>query len=356
MELAARDLRIGSDQSVALVTKPPERWDELLDCGLPLLISHKALDWTALGAQLWESGLSPSQTVRLVEANGQVKAVELKEKSLLPAPESQRWSLAIGWTHPDEGWRARLPLFGRHYIVTRAKDQGQGLVEQLRELGATVTHLPTIEFTEPDDLGPWQSAVSRLHDFEWVVFTSPNGVRFFMERLGRSERDLRALAGATLACIGPSTARTLREFGLKADLVPPEYVAESLLEELSSRLAGGRILLPRAQVARDVLPQGLKEAGADVLVAPVYKTVKPELQFEDLPRDARVLFTSSSTAKNWREAAPDAAYPCFCIGPVTAATAKECGIEVLGIGREFTIEGLLATVLRLDSSSAERVE
>lgn len=346
---ALADLRLPSNDGVCLVCSAPARWDELLDAGLPLVISSTVGPWEQLCSNLWEAGLANHKILRLVEDDGRVKAVEFQDEQLVPRPESARWTLAVGWTHPEEGWRARLPLFGRHYLVTRAPEQAAGLVERLQDLGAQATSVPTIQFVDPDDLGPWQHAVKNLSEFQWLIFTSPNGVRTFLERLAQSEQDLRAIKGR-IACIGPSTARSLARSGLKADLVPEQYVAEDLLRVLSDQLQpGDRILIPRAQVARDVLPEGLKALGAEVLVAPVYKTVRPDLQTTQLPDEARLLFTSSSTVKNWVELTPDVRFPCFCIGPITAGTAKESGLEILGVAQEFTIDGLVECLLKSDS-------
>lgn len=342
---AACDLRLGVDDSLVLVTRPPYRWDELLDARLPLLISHQAGPWDKLAAALWEAGCPKGLALRLVESHGLVREVSWRESMLWPSPETVSWSLALGWTHPDEGWRARLPLWGRRFIVTRAAEQGGALVQRLKDLGAHAVSVPTIAFSDPDDFEPWIRAVDSLASFDWILLTSPNGVDFFLKRLCDSGLDLRALGGAKLACIGPGTAKALNRHGLKADLLPEEFVAEGLVAALQTRigdLRGKRFLLPRAQVARTVLPDALTVAGAEVLVAPVYKTVAPDLTH--LPEGpAHVLFTSSSTVTNWVEAADGTSAPraCYCIGPITARTAREHGLEVLGVASVYTIDGLL---------------
>jgi uroporphyrinogen III methyltransferase/synthase len=193
-----------------------------------------------------------------------------------------------------------------------------------------------------------------LERFHWLIFTSPNGVRYFFESLAASARDHRNLASAKFACIGPGTAKALAQAGFKADLVPEQYVAEGLLESLKKHLPnlrGHSILIPRAQEAREVLPETLREWGAEVVVAPAYKTVQPRLpeDFQRLLRpDTRLLFTSSSTVKHWLSLTGNKANPCYCIGPVTAATAEEHGLSVLGVAREHTIEGLVNCLLEMD--------
>ena len=346
---AARDLCLGEDESVIFVTHPPFRWDELLDTRLPLLLSHRIGSWEELAAGLHEAGCPATVPLRLVESNGRVLLASWKGAKLEPRPETQEWTLALGWTHVDEGWRARLPLWGRRFIVTRAAEQGGALAERLRGLGAEAYTVPTIAFCDPDDLTPWIQAVTSIESFDWILLTSPNGVDFFIHRLCESGLDLRVLSKARFACIGPSTAKSLNRHGLKADLIPEEFVAEGLLAALRSQagdLKGQRILLPRAQVARTVLPDTLSEAGAQVLVAPVYKTVPPALP--TLPSDhADILFTSSSTVTNWVQATRHLAVSnrCYCIGPITAETARGHGLDVAGVATVYTVDGLVELLI-----------
>lgn len=355
---AALDLRLGENDSLILVTRAPHRWDELLDARLPLLISSKVGSWDEVAAGLWEAGCPSTLPLRLVEAHGQVRVASWQGQSLEPRPGAEDWTLAIGWTHPEEGWRARLPLWRRRFVVTRAAEQGEPLVRRLRELGADAVSVPTIAFSDPDDFAPWIRAVGSIASFDWILLTSPNGVDYFLRRLCDSGLDLRALAGARLACIGPSTAKALHRHGLKADLVPQEFVAEGLLEGLRTEigeLRGKRFLLPRAQVARSVLPDALLAAGAEVLVAPVYKTVAPDLSV--LPSGpAELLFTSSSTVVNWIEAAAGTSAPtaCYCIGPITAQTAREHGLEVRGVASTYTVDGLLELLIESAASASSR--
>lgn len=346
---AARDLCLGEDESVVFVTRAPYRWDELLDTRLPLLLSYRIGSWEEVAAGLHEAGCPATVPLRLVESNGRVLEVCWNKASLEPRPETKEWALSLGWTHVDEGWRARLPLWGRRFIVTRAAEQGEPLAERLRELGAEAYTVPTIAFSDPDDLTPWVQAVSSIESFDWILLTSPNGVDFFIRRLCESGLDLRVLSKAKFACIGPSTAKALSRHGLKADLIPEEFVAEGLLAALRCEvgdLKGQRILLPRAQVARSVLPDTLSEAGAEVLVAPVYKTVAPNLSA--LPfGQADLLFTSSSTVTNWVQATGHLAVSkrCYCIGPITAETARGQGLEVVGVASVYTVDGLIELLL-----------
>ena len=330
----------------------PARWDEYLDLDIPILIAHTCSSWSELGEALWEAGFSCDRVARLVESDGAVKAVRLEKRSLKPDPETNEWVLALNWTSSEEGWRTRLPLWGRSYIVTRQSDQGQQMVDRLKELGAQVQAVPAIDFKEPDDPAIIIDAIDRLTDFDWLIFTSPNGVRFFFDYLRKSVRDHRALGQARFACIGPGTAKALSSEGFLCDILPKEYVAEGLLEALESQdMAGKPVLIPRAQEAREVLPETLKARGARVVVAPVYQTVPPPLpdDAESFIKETRVLFTSSSTVSNWIKVTENRDLPCYCIGPITAATAKEENLKILGVASVHTIQGLVEEVLRKDS-------
>ncbi len=200
-------------------------------------------------------------------------------------------------------WYEKLPLFGRRIVVTRAREQAGALSMLLHNLGAEVIELPTIEIQPADDYAPLDSAIANLRGYGWLIFTSANGVRFFLERLDRSKYDLRSIQGRICA-IGPATRDALERFHLKVDCVAKEYVAEGLLEALAPySLTGVRMLIARAAVARDLLPAELARRGARVDVVEAYRTSTPS----DLAqRAAGVLsrkpdwmtFTSSSTAQN----------------------------------------------------------
>ncbi len=161
----------------------------------------------------------------------------------------------------DLNWFEKLPLFGQRIVLTRAEEQAGESAEQLRRLGADVVAAPTIEFREPSSWAPIDAAIAKLETYDWLIFTSRNGVERFLARLDASERDLRAVKGR-IAAIGPATAEALAAARLKVDCLPKEFVAESLLEALDSDLTGKKILIPRAEVAREVLPEGLRGRGA----------------------------------------------------------------------------------------------
>ena len=242
-------------------------------------------------------------------------------------------------------WFESRPLFGLEVVVTRTRDQASQLSSALRAHGAAPVEVPVIEVADPSDGGAaLRDATTRASTFDWIVLTSPNGAERFVAGL----RDARDLGAARVAVIGPGTAAVLARHHLVADLVPPEYVAESLLDALPAPAPGGtgRLLLARAAVARDVLPDGLRGRGWDVEVVEAYRTVpvRPTDEQRAVVASAdAVTFTSSSTVTNFVDAFGAGAVPALvaCIGPVTAATARALGIEPQVEATEHTIDGLV---------------
>jgi uroporphyrinogen III methyltransferase/synthase len=258
-------------------------------------------------------------------------------------------------------WFERLPLFGRSVVVTRTREQAGALSSRLRALGALVVELPTIEVVPAADYGPLDAAIAELERYDWLIFTSANGVRFFLERLDRSGRDLRVLR-ARICAIGPATRAALEALHLKVDLMGREYVAEGLLEAFAPYdLAGARVLLPRAAVARDLVPVELARRGARVDVVEAYRTVTPAgaaanaaALFGATPRPDWIVFTSSSTVTNCVAVAGVEALrglKVASIGPVTSAAARELGLEVAAEASPHTIDGLVEALLRAEEHS-----
>ena len=253
-------------------------------------------------------------------------------------------------------WYERLPLFGKRIVVTRATGQGEVLSGKLRALGAGVIELPAIEIRPAADYAPLDRAIASLACYDWLIFTSANGVRFFLERLDGSAADLRELR-ARICVIGPATRAAVEALHLKVDLMGKEYVAEGLLDAFADYdLSGKRMLLPRAAVARDLVPMELARRGAEVDVVEAYRTVIPE----DAGRHARELFsaarkpdcitfTSSSTVQNFVHMAGAAALEgvkVASIGPVTSQTARGLGLTVTTEAQPFTVDGLVNAILR----------
>ena len=248
----------------------------------------------------------------------------------------------------DLAWFENRPLFGRRIVVTRAQPQAAALAADLRRRGAEAIELPAIEFEPPEDLDRLARAAAGVGLYDWVVFTSPTGVARFFEHL----RDARVLGGVQVAAIGPGTAEALADRNIAADLVPEQYVAEALLEALLDEVGPGgpgRMLIPRAETARDVLPDGLAAAGWDVDVVPTYRTVAPapDPAAAALLAEAEVItFTSSSTVTNFvdtygADAAPKVV---ATIGPITTATARDQGLEVAIEATDHTVDGLVTAL------------
>ena len=252
-------------------------------------------------------------------------------------------------------WFERLPLFGQRIVITRDHSQAGDLSRRLRMLGAEAIEMPTIAVQPAQDPGPLLAAIERLESYDWLIFTSANGVRFFLDALAASPRDLRALR-ARICAIGPSTRRSIEAAHLKVDLMPAEYVAESLVAAFAGEdLSGKRILLPRAAVARDVVPEELTRRGAHVDVVEAYRTVIPD----DAATRAQsvfgghrphwIVFTSSSTIRNFLAVAPKDALHGIriaSIGPVTSETARSYGLEPEIQAESFTIDGLVEAIER----------
>jgi uroporphyrinogen III methyltransferase/synthase len=250
----------------------------------------------------------------------------------------------------DLTWFERRPLFGRRVVVTRARADASALSERLRTLGAEVIELPTIEVTDAHDGGAsLRRAAADLTAgrYQWVVFTSPRAVERFLPLL----RDARSFGSASIAAIGPGTAAALEAHSLAADLVPPEFVAESLVAAFpcAGGEGEGEVLVPRAAAARDVLPVGLAAKGWAVDVVEAYRTevARPDPAALTAAASAdAITFTSSSTVTNFVEIAPGVVPPFVaCIGPITAATARAQGFVVDVVADEHSIEGLIDAVV-----------
>ncbi len=252
-------------------------------------------------------------------------------------------------------WLERRPLYGRRVVVTRARARAQasGLAATLRALGAEVVELPAIRIESRIESEEVRRAVDSVHAFALVCLTSPNGVRLLFEALANAGLDARALANATVAAIGPGTARALSENGIAADIVPERFVGEALVEALATvDVAGRPVLVARAAEARDVLPEALAERGGEVDVVALYETVReqPEPEAVAAAQNADyVTFTSSSTVRNLTEALGDR-FPrnarVVSIGPVTSEAARAAGLEVDVEAERHDVDGLVAALLQ----------
>ncbi len=260
-------------------------------------------------------------------------------------------------------WFEDRPLSGKRIVVTRTRTQAGVLSEELRALGADVIELPTIRIEPPNDLRAFAELVQEAHAYDWIVFTSPNGVTAFFDLFYKLYDDAREIGGARIAAIGAATAQRIKEFRLHVDLQPEEFVAEALVREF--RKEGGvenlRILLARAEKARDLLPKELSALGAIVDEGFAYRTV-PETRDETGARRRLleegadlITFTSSSTVENFL--ALDLPWPArmqvASIGPVTSQTARARGLEVAVEARRHDIPGLVEAVRKFFLGKSE---
>lgn len=247
------------------------------------------------------------------------------------------------------------PLSGMRVLVTRARAQAHAFSSGLRDLGADVFELPTIEIV-PAPTAPIDDALRRIHAYDWIVFTSVNGVAAFCDRADAVGVDLTSAQCPEIAAIGNATAGTARSRGLQVAFIPERFVAESVVDGMTERgIARKRVLLPRADIARDTLPDGLRAAGAEVDIVVAYRTQRPpDIEDHVLTRllDGQidvVTFASPSTVRNLSAMLGDCRPPVrvACIGPVTSDAARECGFVVDIEADEYSVPGLTRAVVAL---------
>ncbi|MGA2226444.1 MAG: uroporphyrinogen-III C-methyltransferase [Syntrophobacteraceae bacterium] len=323
----------------------PEICRKLVEYGRPAETPVAVIRW----------GTTPMQqtvTGTLSDIVARVKEAGLQPPAMIVVGEVVKCREELNWFE-------RRPLFGRKIMITRAREQASDFKAELEELGAKCIEFPTIAVCPPPSWDPLDTAINNISQYDWAIFTSVNGVKFFVERLLSAGKDARDLKGIRLAAIGPKTAEALESFTLRPDLVPSEYRAEAILEALSQHsVREKRFLMPRAMVAREILPEKLREWGAQVDVVPAYMTVLPEHDVEKI----RMLlsnceidcltFTSSSTVSNFfalisnedlQHCADRMAVA--CIGPITAQTAEKFGLKTSIMPSQYTIRGLVDSIV-----------
>lgn len=262
-------------------------------------------------------------------------------------------------------WFEGKTLFGKKILITRTREQASQLASLLKKEGAETIEFPTIEIKPPDSYENIDMAIEKLQHYQWIIFTSANGVEAFFGRLYFKDKDVRDLKGIKICAIGPKTDQALEKLGLRADLIPGEFISEGIIEALGTEeIRGKKILIPRAEQAREILPQQLRQAEAEVHVVTAYKVAKP---FGDAERIKELLrkkkidlitFTSSSTVKNFYEICCGGeitsplhvvdsikAIPVACIGPITKKTAEELGMDCKIMPKEYTIEAMTEAIV-----------
>ena len=316
--------------------------EALMKGGMPGEIPAAAIQW----------GTHPKQ--RTVVATLETIAARAEQENITaPAVTVIGWSVVL---RDELNWFEQRPLFGKRIVVTRATQQAPVLSEKLRELGADTIEMPATQIARLDP-APLRTAIETISQHKWLIFTSQNAVAIFWEQLLGAGKDSRALSGLKIAAVGPATAGALLEHGITVDLIPERFVAEGLLESLRERedVAGSRLLYITAEGARDALPAGLREIGAELAIVEAYRSIPDGAGAQKLARAIEAgkvdlaTFTSASSVRGYLEAVgEDLALniPAASIGPQTSDALREAGIEVQAEAEESTIDGLVAAVLR----------
>ena len=316
--------------------------EALIKGGMPGEIPAAAIQWAT----------HPRQ--RTVVATLETIAAKAEEQNITaPVITVIGWSVVL---RDELNWFEQRPLFGKRIVVTRATQQAPILSEKLRELGADAIEMPATQIARLD-LGPLRNSIDRIGDYDWLIFTSQNAVAIFWEQLLGRGKDSRALAGLKIAAVGPATAGALLEHGITVDVIPQRFVAEGLLEIMRERddVSGSKVLYITAEGARDVLPSGLREIGAELAIIEAYRTIPDGEGAATLARAIEAgkvdlaTFTSASAVRGYIDAVGEdlaLKVPAASIGPQTSDALREAGIEVEAEAEESTIDGLVSAVLR----------
>lgn len=346
-------------------TKPESahNWEALAKSASTLVFFMGMKNLPEISAKLIEAGLPPRTPAALIRwgttprHKSLVSTIKNLPADALKHGFSAPSLIVVGKVvqlHDKLDWFENKPLLGKGVVVTRAREQASDMAALLAAQGANVIQFPTIEVHPLEDYSDVRKTLGYISSYDWVAFTSVNGVAYFFEQLRAIGQDTRALAGCKIAAIGPATAQALKKHGLRADFVPERFVAESVIQGLTALgISGKRILIPRAKVARDVLPEQLRAAGAGVEVLPIYET-RPShgrreevLEMLDNGEIQCITFGSSSTVENFIELIPAAKlkeYPALkfaCIGPITAKTLDKYGLHCDFQPTDYTIPALV---------------
>jgi uroporphyrinogen III methyltransferase / synthase len=368
--------------AVALVTahEDAEKADSALDWSAlavfpgTLVFYMGVRNLAAVAQSLIEHGRTPDEAAAVIEQGtlprqrtitGSLATIAERVQEAGVRPPAVTVVGPVAGLREQLAWIERAPLHGRTVVVTRARAQASGLASQLARLGADVVEAPAIRIVPSIDSEAVGQAVDTLAAgaYDVVCLTSPNGAELLFEALERAGRDSRSLAGATVAAIGPGTASVLASRGLRPDVLPERSVAEALASELVGRgVAGRRVLVARAAEARDILPNTLREAGAEVDVVALYETVREPLEEERLGAVSSadyITFTSSSTVRHFLDSIGGVArFPqtarVVSIGPLTSATARELGLDVDVEAERHDVDGLVAALLADALSAVEQ--
>tara|TARA_B100001123_G_scaffold244518_1_gene273387 strand:+ start:8063 stop:9610 length:1548 start_codon:yes stop_codon:yes gene_type:complete len=354
-------------------TSPPKvDWDKIASLAVTLVSYADGARIEIIIDELLKRGRSPEEPAALIN-QGTLPRQTTISGSLLDIQKAAREingrepAVLVVGSVVEFGkrlsWFDSKPLFGKRILVTRPETQAADLVKRLSNLGADPIEAPMIRIEPPDDYGPLDKACELADTFDWVVFTSVNGVDSFLKRLIHGAKDIRELRGVRLCAIGPATAARLAEYGLKVDLIPPEYRGEAVAEALrgADTLSERRILLPRADIARELLPDELRRAGAKVVDVTAYRTVLAGGEKDTGPDVYKMLldqkidvvtFTSASTVRNFVKAlGPEPAADLLnttvvaAIGPITAEAANHLNIQTTIMPSTYTVPALIDAIV-----------
>jgi uroporphyrinogen III methyltransferase/synthase len=340
-------------------------WNALANAGGTIVLYMGLRTLPAIAAALIEGGMPPEIPAAAVQWGTlpKQKTVVATLRTIADAASIAGVTAPvitiIGWPvilRDEMNWFESRPLFGRRIVVTRASQQASPLSDRLTELGADVLEMPATRIARLD-LTPLREEITGLDKYQWLIFTSQNAVSIFWEQLLGGGRDARALAALKVAAVGPRTAGALLERGIIVDIVPDRFVAEGLLEKLGERgdITGSRVLYVTAEGSREVLPDGLREMGAQVNLLQVYRSIADGTGAERLRRAlesdtvSAATFTSASAVRAYVDAIGEEAAlrsPAITIGAQTSAAVTAAGMELLAEAEESTIEGLVSAVKR----------
>jgi uroporphyrinogen III methyltransferase/synthase len=363
---------------------------------LVFLMAIKNVD--VITQKLIENGRSPDTPVAVVrwgtrpdqrtivgtlkDIGGTIKEKDIKPPAVMVVGDVVRLRESLKWYE-------KKPMFGHRILVTREHLEG---FEPLEELGAEIIEFPTIEVVPPESYDELDKSIDKIEIYDWLIFTSRNGVKYFFKRFFKKDRDIRDLKDIKICAIGKKTAETIRNYGIKVDLIPEEFNAEGLIAEFikvgskkyaesskkgayrplptaysnKSSLKGIRFLLPRAEVAREIFPEKVRELGGEIDVPVAYRTIKPESRGKRLRRflkEGRIsiaTFTSAATFNNFREIMGDDADELLegvttaVIGPVTAKAVENAGLHVDIMPKEATIEAMVEEIIKWVSKGCSR--
>jgi uroporphyrinogen III methyltransferase / synthase len=343
-------------------------WDVLARNPGTLVFLMGVKNLPTIADSLIRAGKSPETPAALVRwGTTPQQAVVVASLAELPAEAERKGMKApavlvvgsVAQLRDSLSWFERKPLFGKRILITRSREQSARMAEKISEQGGQPILFPTIRILPIENFSNLDRAVDRIGTYDWVIFTSVNGVEKFFERFFQIKEDIRQMAGPRLGAIGPVTAATIRKLGLKVELLAKEFVAEGVLEILSQHeIRGRRFLIPRAEKAREILPEGIARMGGEVDVVTVYRTGLPDdtdvarirSMLEHKEVDA-ITFTSSSTVTHFVRMMGESAVSGLLdgvtvasIGPITSKTIRESGLKVDVEAAEYTIDGLIKAI------------